>query len=175
MRVPIEGQPADWFSWLSGADPLKSQTATLILGGLEPEDPVDPADLSEGLESSANDVVFWTVVGLGRLGAKAHAYLPRLAEIVEKHERFGLRQAAILAITRIAPGDPHTKYALMGALRDPSPFVRREAVQAFIKVRPLSSSDLEAISKLQQDSDEAVARWAGITLADIQRNTGFAV
>jgi len=175
MRIPIEGQPADWFSWLSGTDPVKRKTATLILGGLEPEDPVDPVSLGEGLKNSSKDIVFWTVIGLGRLGARAQAFVPRLSEIVESYEGFGLRQAAILAITRIAPTHPHTKYALLGALHDSSPFVRREALQALIKVRPLSPSDLEEIRKLENDGDETVARWAGIALANIRRSTSHAV
>jgi len=171
----LQGKPSDWFSWLAGTDDTKWKDATLILGGLESNDPVDIQALSVGLKSGHKDVAFWTVVGLGRLGHRAAECLPELIEIVTQHERFGLRQAAVMAITKINPEDARTKRALLRALSDESPFVRREAVHALIKVRPLSSLDLQRIRALKEDPDDAVARWAGIALVNIQRATGLAI
>jgi hypothetical protein len=140
-----------------------------MLGGLEPDDRVDPDSLASGLNHSNEDVVFWTIIGIGRLRARGAACLPDVIAIAANHARADLRQAAIAAIAKIATDDSATKNALLAALRDPSPSVRRETLQALVHLPGLSSVDLEAIRELQHDADKTVVRWAKMAVAAIER------
>lgn len=64
MRIPIRGSPDDWFAWLKGPDEKLWKDATLILGGLFPEDPVPPEPIIARLEDADAKIVFWAIIGL---------------------------------------------------------------------------------------------------------------
>ena len=146
QRVAVVGSPDDWFEWLMGQDGTLAHEATIIFGGLEPTDPVPIFPLVRRLDSENHEIQFWAIIALGRLESSALAGAPRLREIARSHEAFGLRQAAIMALKHIAPGDPQTKDTLKITLRDPNPFVRRETLQAFIDIPNLTDADLQLIA-----------------------------
>jgi hypothetical protein len=91
-----------------------------------------------------------------------------LREIARAHEAFRLRQAAISALKRIAPADPTPHETPRLALGDPTPFVRRETLQAFIAIPNLTPGDLQLIAAAATDSDEAVAAWSEVALRNIR-------
>ena len=167
-RVPLIGSPDEWFEWLTGRDDKRAHEATMILGGLEPSDPVPIPPLVQRLDASTEKAQFWAIIALGRLEINALSAAPRLREIARAHEAFGLRQAAILALKRIAPADPATKETLKLGLGDPNPFVRRETLRAFIDVPNLTPADLQLIAAAATDSNEAVAAWSEIALRNIR-------
>jgi HEAT repeat protein len=167
MRVPPEGSPDDWFSWLRGQNQKLRKRATLILGGLEPTDEVAVTPLQDRLADDDADVVFWAIIGLQRLGERALSSAPMVAEIATRHPTFGVRQAAVGALPMVGPTEPCSLLALRAALRDESPFVRREALQAFVGIPNLEARDLETIADMSKDPDEAVAMWSEIALRNI--------
>jgi hypothetical protein len=166
--MPARGTPEEWLSWLTGRDVRRRKEATLILGGLNPRERVNPTPLVNALASNDGDLVFWCVVGLGRLGRQAASALPELARIAAGHDRFGVRQAAVIALCKVGPGDDRAKAAVLQALDDPDPFVRREALQALIDFDRLSEQELARIKAMGRDADEAVASWSEIALRNIR-------
>lgn len=168
MRIPPRGSPDDWFAWLTSSSAPLRKRATLILGGLEPTDDVPVEPLVGRLRDGREDVVFWALVGVARLGARARAALPDICRIAVAHEAFGVRQAAIGALVDIGPGEPDTIATLRLALRDGSPYVRREALEAIIEVPQLTEADLGAIAEMARDEDETVADWSEIALRNIR-------
>ena len=173
QRVPLTGTPDDWFDWLTGPDEQRAHDATIILGGIEPADGIPVAPLVERLDSDKEYVQFWALIALGRLEDNAVIAAPRIREMARSHKAFGLRQAAIMAIKRIAPADPATKETLTFTLRDPNPFVRRETLQAFIDVPALTQSDLQLIAAAANDEDETVARWSEVALRNVRLKSGI--
>jgi HEAT repeat protein len=168
MRVPIRGTPDDWFQWLRSDDAELRHEATLILGGLVPEDPVSPEPLLVRLSDSDKDVVFWSIVGLTCLEHQATPALPLLIRVAATHPVFGIRQAALEALPRIAAEDVAVKRALLYSLRDDSPWVRQSALRALIYVPGLDVTELEAIRALEADPDPMVSSQVEITLRNIR-------
>jgi HEAT repeat protein len=168
MRIAPCGSPDDWFLWLIGSDSRLRKQATLILGGLEPTDDVSVAPFLERLSHNDETIVFWAVVALHRLGPRSKQAASSLATIAGTHPAFGVRQAAISALPKIAPTEPGTLEAMRKALSDSAAYVRREALQAIAKLPTLEMSDLEAIARMANDADEAVARWSEIALRNIR-------
>jgi HEAT repeat protein len=152
MRIPIRGTPDDWFAWLAGSHEERRHDATLILGGLTPDDPVDPDPLIARLADPNPDIVFWAVVGLTCL----------------EHAAFGNRQAALGALARVAPREPVARRAILYALGDESLWVRMGALQALIEIPELSEDDLAAIRSLEQDPEPFVRDQVEITLRNIR-------
>ena len=89
-------------------------------------------------------------------------------EISARHQSFGIRQAAVDALARVAPERPPVKAALLAALHDESPFVRREALQALIVIPALEPADILTIRELERDPHEDVSRWSEIALRNIR-------
>lgn len=130
-----------------------------------PEIPIEP--MLERLRSPDRKKVFRAVVELHRLGERARVAVPELLRIATV-EDFGLRQAAVNMLAAVAPDDPCAKAAVLQALNDSSPFVRREALQALISINGLSAADLARIKDMENDSDENVALWSEIALRNIR-------
>jgi HEAT repeat protein len=166
MRV--HGTPEDWLAWLTGVDARKRKEATLIMGGLRPGDVKRIAPLVDGLASPDGDIVFWCAVGLKRLGEQAALAIPELARIAVGYEQFGVRQAAVAALSKIGPRDRTSKAAVLRGLEDPNPFVRREALEALIGFETLSDEDIGRIKAMERDADEHVASWSEIALRNIR-------
>jgi hypothetical protein len=131
-----------------------------------PEAPVEP--VLEGLRSSDGKKVFRAVSELYRLGERARAAVPELLRIASTSGEIGLRQAAVNMLAAVAPADPRARAAVLEALNDNNPFVRREALQALISIKGLSAVDLARIKGMENDSDKDVARWSEIALRNIQ-------
>jgi HEAT repeat protein len=161
------GSSEDWLRWLKSGDSALVDRARLGLGGVEPTDDIDRTPLIRGLASSDHDIVFWALVAIGRLGPQASEALEQVCNIARTHHEFGIRQSAAEAASRIGPHERLTVNTLLALLRDPSPYVRREALQALIAVEPLVETDIAAIRQMGADSDPAVARWSEIALRNI--------
>lgn len=130
-----------------------------------PEIPIEP--VLEGLRSSDGKKVFRAVFELHRLGERARTAIPELLRVANSGD-LGLRQAAVNMLAAVAPDDPRTKAAVLQALNDTSPFVRREALQALISIKGLSAADLARIKGMEDDEDKDVARWSEIALRNIR-------
>lgn len=153
---------------LFNEDRKAAHQARLVLGGLGPDDEIDVGVLVNALAiDGRDDLVFWASIALGRLGPKASAACTRLATLARSHSAFGLRQAAIQSLVKIAPGDPLTKGAVFDALGDPDASVRREALQSVIAVPGLGALDLDRIASMQFDPDVDVRRWVEIATRNI--------
>jgi HEAT repeat protein len=172
MRIPLRGTPDDWFAWLSSGQTEQRDEAKLILGGLVPEDPVAPETLMAQLQNPSTDIVFWAVIALDRLERRAAPALPALRQLATSHPAFGVRDAAIAALSRIASADPVSKQAFLYALGDESAWVRASALRAFINVPDLADTDLAAIRALAQDPESMVVHQVEITLRNIRLRTG---
>ena len=145
----------------------------LHLGGVTPDDRVPLQPLIDAVSRGREPEVFWAVVALGRLKDPAAVAVPLLCKVAAEHPAFGVRQAALIAIAKIAPGDERVKAAVLAAFKDPSPFVRRQALQETIKLGGLTPDELAAIKACENDPDEAVADWSEIALRNIRlRGTG---
>jgi HEAT repeat protein len=168
MRIAPSGSPDEWFSWLTGSDRALRKRASLIIGGLEPTDDVALEPFVARLRGPDDDVVFWAVVGLARLGPRVLAALSEICHVAVTHSAFGVRQEAVSALSRIGPEDPRAVATLRIALRDASPFVRRQALQAMIRVPQLEPTDIVLIASMADDSDETVASWSEIALRNIK-------
>ena len=164
--API-GTPDDWFAWLEDPGGARRHEAKLILGGLLPTDPVPVAPLLARLTHANEEIVFWSIVALGRLEVRASAAATEVERLVVAHPAFRVREAAIDALAKIAPTAPGTWRSIQVAFQDTSALVRRQALQASIAVPSLTSDDLAVIESLQIDGDEAVRRWSEIALRNI--------
>jgi HEAT repeats len=165
LRIP--GTPDDWFAWLEGSDQSRRHKAKLILGSLDPgaRVPLDP--IIARLSDSGSEPVFWAAIALGCLGAKSVAALPALTQLALSAPAFGVRQAAISALVKIAPESNTVKATLHQALEDHDPFVRSEALSSFIYLENIKESDIEAIQALEQDSSEYVRNGVEIAIRNI--------
>jgi HEAT repeat protein len=175
--VSIHGTPEEWLAWLTDRDDQKRKEATLILGGLRPSDRLRLAPLIAALKSTDDNVVFWSVIALGCLRSRARRAIPAVVDLVH-HRDFGMRQAAIHTLSVLGPNDPRVKREIIQALRDPNPYVRREALQSLINMKNLTEDDIAVIKSAGSDPDDAVASWSEIALRNIRlkqiRNRGRA-
>ena len=95
----------------------------------EPPEPlVEP--VLERLRSSDSRKVFLAVFDLQRFDDRARQAVPDLLRFASTSDEFGLRQAAVNTLAAIAPEDPRAKAAVLRALNDSNPFVRREATSS---------------------------------------------
>lgn len=171
MRPPITGTPDEWLEWIRSDDPERRRDATLILGGLTPDDNVSAASLVGHLQDADSDVVFWAVIGLACLGHRAAQAVPALIQVGTRHPQDGVRQAALEALPRISPADLAAKNALLYTLRDSSHWVRQTALRALIDMTALDSVDLDAIRALESDQEPFVRHQLEITLRNIKLRT----
>ena len=152
--MPID--PTKWLDAIDGADEALDREAQLALGGLGPDDDVVMQPIFDALSSPSEKRVFWAVAALTQLEGRSLPALPRVAELATGDAAFGVRQAAVGALAKIAPGEATARNALRRALADESPFVRRQALQAFVAVPSHTSEELAAIDARRDDPDSAV-------------------
>lgn len=148
-------------------DTPRRHRARLVLGGLEPDADIDVAELIKGLDSRDDDVVFWTEIGLGRLGERAAAAIPRLVKLLDREPLF-VRQSAVEALAKAGPRDPIARTALFGVFRHPDPAMRRDALQQCIDLPDHTPGELQAIASLGNDPAPAVAEWSRTALRNIE-------
>jgi hypothetical protein len=156
--------PSDWLQDLRSADPDKRRAATSKIGGLTPEDDCSIECFVEAMESHNDDLVFWSVLGLGCLGSRSVAAVPLIASLSRQHSAFGVRQIAISALREISPANPVARRAIFTALSDDNPFVRREALQSCIEVGAHTDEELDQIRAMATDPDKTVSEWSEVVL-----------
>lgn len=162
--MPTVLNPGPWLHALAHGDDESRKQATMAIGSFSLDKQIDVTPFIAALSSSEEKLVFWSVIGLGRARSQAVQAIAALASLVQNHNAFGIRQAAISALREIAPGDPSSRSATFGALHDENPFVRREALQSIAKLQSLSPIETQAVRLLAADPDEAVAGWCAIAL-----------
>ncbi|HJT33499.1 MAG TPA: HEAT repeat domain-containing protein [Pirellulales bacterium] len=126
----------------------------------------------EELRSSNERIVFRAIYALKRLRDDAREAVPELIRLARDAQQFGVRQAAVITLTAIAPEDPRARSAVLAAFEDTSPFVRRQALQAIISAKGLSARDLARIQAMANDPDGVVADWSEIALRNISLSAG---
>ena len=166
--IPSDSTVEDWIRWLASDDALTRREAVRILGQLNAADQVAVSSFVDALQSSNDKVVFWATVTLGRLRERAKSAVPALCSIVKDYWQFGTREAALASLSKIAPDDQHAKEAVLGAFSDVSPDVRCQALEAIIDFAGLTPRDLDAIKRMEKDSDADVACWSEIALRNIR-------
>ena len=162
MALAID--PSPWLAALTGSDEEARHAATLALGGFTEADKVVAEPLVAALSSRDEDVVFWSVVALGCICLQGCSAAPHLASIIRSHTAFGVRQAAVQSIVKVAPKAVETRHAVISALADENAFVRREALQSTLSLLPLAAEEIASISSLSADPNQAVSRWSEIVL-----------
>ena len=148
-------------------DTPQRQRARMVLGGLKPDADIDVAELTKGLDSPDDDVVFWTEMGLSRLGKRAAPAIPRLIELLNREPLF-VRQMAVDALAKAGPRDPVARAAFFGVLRHPDPSMRRDALQRCIELPDHTAEELRLIASLASDPVPGVAQWSQIALRNIE-------
>jgi HEAT repeat protein len=158
----------DCLSKLQGSNTQERKSASLILGGLIPEDawPIEP--LVDALDSENDDLVFWSIIALGRLEHHAALAVEKISIIAKTHQAFGIRQVALSTLSKIAPKSIVARKAIFSAFTDDSPLVRREALQSSILVHEHTSEELSKIAAMSADRDKTVAAWSDVALRNIR-------
>ena len=129
-------------------------------------------ELLTKLRSDHPDIAFFALADLQlraiTRGEHPPEVLPELLRMVDdRGSQLKIRQIAVTALPTFAPTNEQAKKAILTALQDPHPFVRREALQALIGMKNLLSEDLDAIRAMASDPDNGVADWSEIALRNI--------
>jgi hypothetical protein len=162
MAAVLNPQP--WLDALTHGNDEERNSATLAIGGFSLDANIDVFPLIDALCSTDEKLVFWSVIGLGRAESQAAQAISSLASLVQSHPAFGIRQAAVAALRKIAPLDTVARQATTQALQDSSAFVRREALQSFAAYPSLSPAEIQVVTSLAADPDESVVSWSEIAL-----------
>jgi HEAT repeat protein len=157
--------PTPWLRALESPDAALRKEASLWLGGLSPNEDVEVAPLAEALNSMNETVSFWAAIALGCLGSRAGQAVAPLSATAQHHSAFGVRQACIAALGKVALLDDVARSSIFRALSDPSPFVQREALQGIATLKVLGHGERKLVADLESDPDEAVSEWAKIALS----------
>jgi hypothetical protein len=152
---------------IASGEKKRFKEATAVIAEIEPGTDVDPAVFVSALASSNEDVVFWSAIALEHLGERGLAAVPSLLSLLDREQLF-LRQSAVKTLAAVAAREKKAGEAIFRSFADPSPFVRREALQACIRLPDLSSDERAAIAAMAADRDETVSRWSEITLRNIR-------
>jgi hypothetical protein len=152
---PLPGTPQAWLEAIAGNDQTAWKDATLICGGLEESDRVDPAPFLASLESNDEEVVFWSLIALKRIGAPAKAGLDQIATTLH-HPAFGVRETAIGALADLAIEETSVQDMIVASLDDADACVRAEAVHALEQASALRECAIAKLRLLLADTDEYV-------------------
>jgi HEAT repeat protein len=152
---------------LRGAAPLR-MGAALVLARLGTRDIALLPPLIEALASPARDVR-WSaaraVVGLGQVHQEV---LPVLLGLLAQDERASVRRMAALALGELAPAQPHSILALLGATQDADPGVRGAAVSALGGLpEPPGEVAARLCEVVASDQDLSVRRLGCAALAQV--------
>src|SRR5688500_16476671 len=90
--------------------------------GLEENDHVEPAPFLLALKSEDEDVAFWSLIALKRIGASAKSGVTEIAAALQ-HPAFGIRQAAVSTLAELGIREHSIQDAILTALDDTEPFV----------------------------------------------------
>jgi len=159
-------QTQKWISWITSSDKKKWKKATLALGGLSYDSEVDIPSLVTALDSDDDDVVFWCVGALGSLGNRSENAIDRLI-ILTDSDYFGIRQASIYALSRIAPDKSELNDIFIRKLSDSSEFVVRDVLSAFIRMNTVGDTEINAIKQCLTHSSDHVVFKAEVAIRNI--------
>jgi HEAT repeat protein len=168
--VPPVGSTSDWLRWLKDSNPKRVHEAKLALGGIAEGDHADAGPLIEALSANDDKLVFWALVALKRLGSRSESSIQTIRALGLEGSTPAIRQAAAMAMVAIAPSDKITSQTLRLMLKDTSPLVRREALQAMISLTNIGPEELAAISAMAADPDPNVSSGSEIALRNIAHN-----
>lgn len=154
---------------IASGDRDRRRVAADVIAELNYETDVDVSIFVESLDSSQADVVFWSEIALEHLGERGMAAIPRLLLLLQREELF-LRQSAVKTLVAVGPNVEEARTAVFRSFRDSNALVRREALQACIRLPNLSGEELASIAAMASDPDDTVARWSEITLRNIRLN-----
>jgi hypothetical protein len=136
------------------------------LGRIRSKQPQVVAALAESLTDPSAAVRWEAAEALGRIGRSASAARPGLAErLHDEHEL--VRICAARALGRL--GTPDSVPPLLEALRDPSEYVRWEAVEALAWLGHDARAALPALEAAQQDESRNVRDAADAAIRQIPR------
>ena len=152
---------------IASGDEKRLSEATAIIAEIQPDTDIDPEVFVSALTSANENVVFWSAIALEHLAERGQTALRSLLPLVGSEQVF-LRQAALKTLAAVAPRDKQAREAIFRSFQDPSPFVRREALQACSRLPDLSAEELAAIAHMSADPDETVSRWSEIALRNIR-------
>jgi HEAT repeat protein len=156
-----------WFEWL--LHPSKFKRARMFLGGISRADQVDIDTVGRMLETEETTFVFWAleVLGrLGRIGVEGASLQGKVAALAKTHPTVRVREAAISALTKMAPGSEVLRSVLLDRVDDPDETVRGAVVRGLFDVE-LHKEDSAQIAKLTADPSEYVASGAAELLQRI--------
>ena len=127
--------------------------------------------LLDSLESSDGDVR-WSathmLATLGRMHGEAVEVLLHVARTGDSARR---RRMALYAVREVAPDRPETRAAVLDALDDDDPGVRRAALTSLAKLsEPDAACLLRALDALDQEDDPAMRRIAAVLIPDLVRH-----
>jgi HEAT repeat protein len=154
---------------IASGDKQRCRIATEIISEIEENTDVDVEIFASSLSSEIDNVVFWCVIALEHLGERGSAAIPQLLNLLKRDQLF-LRQSAVKTLAVVGPKNKDARAAVFHSFSDSSPFVRREALQACIKLPNLSKEQLTRISAMAADPDESVSSWSEIALRNIRLN-----
>ena len=154
----------EWLDQLRSPDREERHRAKLKLGGLTPKDSHLLDGLADALSSQDQDRVFWSLAGIACLAKSARGAAPRVAQLLD-HPIFGIRQAAVYAISRIGTFDRQLALRISKVLRDDeNPFVRSEAACALRSLPGGEAGVRTALVGALSDPEAAVRLDAATTL-----------
>lgn len=109
--------------------------AVAALEGLGPPDVKDLTALQQmTTTTSPDDVAYWAITLVGRLGTEGAPAVPRLIEVLEESDSLVVRQRAAWALGRIGPGGADARDALQQASRSEDPRLSRLAATALQQI-----------------------------------------
>ena len=146
----------------------------VTMQGVSPPDPsyvskkksIEP--IIEDLRSNDRKRIHLALIELPRLGNLARMAATELARIANTSDHVATRQGALYALVSAAPDDPRAKATAIAALEHESPYMRRQALEALISIKDLSTQELTHIMSMGNDPDKHVARWSEIALRNIR-------
>jgi hypothetical protein len=101
-------------------------------------------------------------------GARHEELVRRVAKLASTHKAPIVRQMAVMVLPVIGSTMAVARAAVFAALADASPMVRRQGLEAMIRFRSHSDSELTRIEDLGKDPDKDVARWSEIAMRNIR-------
>lgn len=162
--MPMILNPQPWLDALAHGNDVERKNATLAIGGFSLDASIDVLPFINALCSTDEQIVFWSVIGLARAKYQAAQAITALASLVQSHPAFGIRQAAVVALRKIALLDTVARQTTVQALQDRSAFVRREALQSVAAYPSLSPLEIQVVTRLADDPDDSVVSWSEIVL-----------
>jgi HEAT repeat protein len=147
------------------ANPFVRWAAARALGRLAPKEAATAVQALTPLLGDTNaDVRITAVAALERFGPEARPALGELAKAARAGD-VETRWRALQTLGALGPGAvAETRPALLAALNDAAPEVRRAAARTLPRLGPLDAASREALARATEDADERVREEASRVL-----------